>query len=177
MWGVSQDKEDDMSVRDLIPWGRERGLSVRGGEDVDPFVSLQREVNRLFNDFSRGFDDPMPSLGFGAHGGAGWPRTDVAETEKEYTVTAELPGMEEKDVDLTFQDGVLTLKGEKKVESNGEGARYTERYHGRFQRAIPLGSDVDQEKVSASFKNGVLTVVLPRMGEVQSKVRRIAING
>jgi hypothetical protein len=49
MWGVSQDKEDDMSVRDLIPWGRERGLSVRGGEDVDPFVSLQREVNRLFN--------------------------------------------------------------------------------------------------------------------------------
>jgi len=119
MWDVIQDKEDDMSVRDLIPGGHERGLSVRGGEDVDPFVSLQREVNRLFNDFSRGFDVPMPSLGFGALGGAGWPRTDVAETEKEYTVTAELPGMEEKDVELTFQDGVLTLKGEKKVESNG----------------------------------------------------------
>jgi HSP20 family protein len=77
MWDVTQHKEDNMSVRDLIPWGRERGLSVRSGEYVDPFVSLQREVNRLFNDFSPGFDVPMPTLGFGALGGAGWPRTDV----------------------------------------------------------------------------------------------------
>jgi len=162
-----------MSVRDLIPWGRERSPSARGGEIMDPFVSLHREVNRLFDDFSRGFDFPMPSVGFG---GVGWPRTDIVETDREYRVTAELPGLEEKDVELTFQDGVLTLKGEKKVEHEGDGARYSERYHGRFQRSIALGPDVDENNVNASFKNGVLTVVLPKLAEAETKIKRIAIN-
>jgi len=163
-----------MSVRDLIPWGRERSPSVRGGEVMDPFVSLHREVNRLFDDFFGGAGSRLPSAG---SGGLGWPQTDVVETDKEYRVTAELPGLEEKDIDLTFQDGVLTLKGEKKVEHDDEGARYSERYHGRFQRSVSLGTDVDEEEVNASFKNGVLTVVLPKSAEAESKVKRISING
>jgi HSP20 family protein len=161
-----------MNVRDLIPWGCEQSPALRSSEVMDPFFSLHREVNRLFNDFSRGFDVPMPSR----FGGSGWPHTDVVESDQEYRVTAELPGLEEKDVELTFQDGVLTLKGEKKVEHNGEGARYTERWHGLFQRSISVGSDVDEGRVSASFSNGVLTVVLPKSPEAVSRARRIQIN-
>jgi len=167
-----------MSVRDLIPWGRERSPSVRGGEVMDPILSLHREMNRLFDDFFGGAGSRLPSVGFGAgFGGMGWPQTDVVENDKEYRVTAELPGLEEKDIDLTFQDGVLTLKGEKKVEHDAESARYSERYHGRFQRSVSLGTDVDEEKVSASFKSGVLTVVLPKTPEAESKVKHISING
>ena len=162
-----------MSVRDLIPWGRDRSPSVRGGEVMDPFVSLHREVNRLFDDFFGEAGSRLPSAGFG---GLGWPQTDIVENDKEYRVTAELPGLEEKDIDLTFQDGVLTLKGEKKVEHNGEGARYTERWHGLFQRSISVGSDVDEGRVSASFSNGVLTVVLPKSPEAVSRAKRIQIN-
>jgi len=163
-----------MSVRDLIPWGRDRSPTVRGGEVMDPILSLHREMNRLFDDFFGGAGTRLPSVGFG---GLGWPQTDVVENDKEYRVTAELPGLEQKDIDLTFQDGVLTLKGEKKVEHGGEGARYTERYHGRFQRSIGVGPDVDEEKVNASFSNGVLTVVLPKSPEAESKVKHISING
>ena len=163
-----------MSVRDLIPWGRERsGPSVRGGEVMDPILSLHREMNRLFDDFLGSAGTRLPSAGVA---GMGWPHTDVVENDQEYRVTAELPGLEEKGIDLTFQDGVLTLKGEKKVEHD-EGARYTERYFGRFQRSVGLGTDVDEDKVSASFKNGVLTVVLPKTAEAESKVKRISING
>jgi HSP20 family protein len=144
-----------MSVRDLIPSGRERSPSVRGGEVMDLILSLHREMNRLFDDFFGGAGRRLPSVGFGAgFGGMGWPQTDVVENDKEYRVTAELPGLEEKDIDLTFQDGVLTLKGEKKVEHDDEGARYSERYHGRFQRSVSLGTDVDEEKVNASFRGG-----------------------
>ena len=161
-----------MNVRDLIPWGREQSPTMRSSEVMDPFFSLHREVNRLFNDFSRGFDVPMPSC----FGGSGWQHTDVVESDQEYRVTAELPGLGENDVELTFQDGVLTLKGEKKVEHNGEGARYTERWQGLFQRSISVGSDVDEGRVSASFSNGVLTVVLPKSPEAVSRARRIQIN-
>ncbi|MCW2242519.1 Hsp20/alpha crystallin family protein [Azospirillum canadense] len=162
-----------MSVRDLIPWGRERAPSVRGGEVMDPFLSLQRDMNRLFDDVFRDLVSPVPSVGFGR---MGWPHTDVLETDKEYRVTAELPGLEEKDIDLSFQDGVLTLKGEKTLEQDGEGKRYSERYYGRFERSIAVGPDVDEDKISASFKNGVLTVVLPKSPEADSKVKRITVN-
>jgi len=173
---VTTDKEDDMSVRDLIPWGRDRSPSVRGGEVMDPILSLHREMNRLFDDFFGGAGSGLPSASFGGFGGFGWPHTDVAETDKEYRVTAELPGLEEKDIDLTFQDGVLTLKGEKKVEHEGEGALHSERFYGCFQRSLPVGSDVDESKVNASFRNGVLTIVLPKSPEVVNKAKRIQIN-
>ena len=166
-----------MSVRDLIPWGRERSPSVPGGEVMDPVLSLHREMNRLFDDFFRGFESRVPSAGWGGgFGGMGWPHTDVVETDKEYRVTAELPGLEEKDVEITFQDGTLTLKGEKKEEHNGDNPLHSERYYGRFQRVLSIGPDVDEEKVSASFRNGVLTVVLPKAPDAQGKAKRISIN-
>src|SRR5579885_2725591 len=131
--------EDRMSVRDLIPWSR--GSTTPAPRGQDPFFALHREVNRLFDDFWRDFS--LPSLGsFGALGRSAWPHVDIAETDKEIRVTAELPGLEEKDVELTLTDTLLTLRGEKKSETeNGEGVHLTERVYGTFERTIPLGAE------------------------------------
>jgi HSP20 family protein len=110
----------------------------------------------------------------GSFGRSGtWPHVDVHETDTEVKVVAELPGMEQNDVDLSLHDGVLTIKGEKKTETNG--THYSERWHGRFQRSLQLGPDVDPDKVSASFRNGELTVVVARRPDAQRQVKRIPI--
>ncbi len=160
-----------MTMKDLNPWGRNRNALVPSrSEEASPFLALHREMNRLFDDFVRGFDLPLAArLGWSN----GWPHVEVSETAKEVKVVAELPGMEEKDIDLTLCDGVLTLKGEKQAETNG--SVYSERWHGSFQRSIDLGPDVDPDKVTTSFKNGVLTVTLGKRPEAQSRVKRIPI--
>jgi HSP20 family protein len=170
-----------MSVRDLIPWGRNNGNqlpSVFRDEDRDPFLSLHREVNRLFDDAFRGYDIRLPALGrFSSFGGGGWPNVEVSDGEKEIRVTAEVPGLEEKDIEVLLEDGVLTLKGEKRSETEDKDRQFTERFYGRFERRIPLGYEVEDDKVSADFKNGVLTVALPKTERAQAKAKRIAING
>jgi HSP20 family protein len=90
-----------------------------------------------------------------------------------------LPGLEEKDIDVTLNDGILTLKGEKKHEADGRetnGSFYSERWHGRFERTLRLGADVDPNKVKASFKQGVLTISVEKRPEAQRQVKRITIN-
>ena len=170
-----------MSVRDLIPWGRNNGNqlpSVFRDDDRDPFLSLHREVNRLFDDVFRGFDGRLPALGrLSSFGGGGWPSVEVSDGEKEIRVTAEVPGLEEKDVEVLLEDGVLTLKGEKRSETEDKDRQFSERFYGRFERRIPLGYEVEDDKVSADFKNGVLTVALPKTERAQAKAKRIAING
>lgn len=164
-----------MALTDLVPWARSRGApTVRFGEGGDPVLALHREMNRMFDEFSRGF-------GFPASGSAGWsaawPHVEIGETDKELKVVAELPGMDEKDIDVSLHEGVLTLKGEKKLEkSENGGALYSERWQGQFQRSLQLGPEVDPEKVSARFKNGVLTVTLAKRPEAESQVRRIPIS-
>ena len=166
-----------MSVRDLIPWGRSNNRTPAPYRDDDrsPFLSLHREMNRVFDDFFRDFDMRLPMMG-GVGFNGGWPQVDLAETDKELTVTAELPGMEEKDVELLLQDGMLTLKGEKRSETEDKDRQFSERYYGRFERHIPLGAEVQADKAEARFKNGVLTVTLPKNPEAQPKAKRIAIN-
>jgi len=105
-----------------------------------------------------------------------WPNIEVSETEKDVKVTAELPGLEEKDVDLELADGVLAIRGEKRIETDDKDKLFSERYYGRFERRIPV-DDVEGDKVAASFKNGVLTVTLPKSQTAPEKVKRIAING
>jgi len=170
-----------MSVRDLIPWGRNNGNqlpSVFRDDDRDPFLSLHREVNRLFDDVFRGFDSRLPAVGrFSSFGGGGWPNVEVSDGEKEIRVTAEVPGLEEKDIEVLLQDGVLTLKGEKRSETEDKDRQFSERFYGRFERRIPLGYEVEDDQVSADFKNGVLTVVMPKSERAQAKAKRIAING
>jgi HSP20 family protein len=161
-----------MMMRDLVPWGRTRAaVPAPRGEETSPFLALHREMNRLFDDFFRGFDAPMGLAPFGLNGT--WPRVEVDETEKDVKVVAELPGMSEKDVQVTLHDGLLTLKGERNSETNG--ATYSERWQGRFERSLQLGSEVDPDKVDAAFKNGVLTITVGKRPEAQSSVKRIPI--
>jgi HSP20 family protein len=161
-----------MDVKSLIPWNRNKSApALRFEDDESPFLTLHREVNRLFDDMFRGVDLPMGRFGMMD----GWPQLDVTDSGKEISVTAELPGMDEKDVELTLRDGMLTIKGEKKSES--KNAQYSERWHGQFQRSLQLGPDVDPEKISATFKNGLLSVTLEKRPEAQNVAKRIPISG
>jgi HSP20 family protein len=161
-----------MNVRDLMPWSRgdrERN-AVAGSGAMNPIVSLHREMNRLFDDMFHGLGDNRPG-----GGRAGWPSMDVEEDDKEYRVTAELPGMEERDLEVLLQDGVLTLRGEKKA-TESRNRTFTERFYGRFERQLTLGSDIEEDKVSATFRNGVLTVMIPKSAQAIERTRRIPIN-
>jgi HSP20 family protein len=165
-----------MAVRDLIPWNRGREITARRDEERDPFLTLHREMNRLFDDVFRGFDlTPFGTDRFFDRG-MGWPNIEVSETDTDLKVTAELPGLEEKDVQVELANGVLSIKGEKKTETEDKDRRFSERYYGRFERRIPV-EKVDEDKVSAAFKNGVLTVTMTKAPEAQSRVKRIPISG
>ncbi|AZO48879.1 MAG: Hsp20 family protein [Mesorhizobium sp.] len=167
-----------MSVRDLIPWSRGNGdqlPSVFRDNDRDPFLSLHREVNRLFDDVFRGFDSSLPALGRASSFGGGWPSVEISDGEKAVKVTAEVPGLEEKDIEVLLDDGVLTLKGEKRSEMEDKDRQFSERYYGRFERRIRLGYEVEEDKIDARFKNGVLTVTLPKTAKAQSQAKRIEI--
>jgi HSP20 family protein len=159
-----------MAIRDLIPWkqGREIGMH----REDNPFLALHREVNRLFDEAFRGFG-PTSLAGFDRD--FAWPNIEVGEKDNEVKVVAELPGREEKDVTVEFTDGVLAIRGEKKSEFEEKDQRFSERFYGRFERHIPI-EDVDPDKVAASFKNGVLTVTLPKTPQARPQIKRIAIN-
>lgn len=159
-----------MNLSQLIPWSRGRNdLTAR---DPDPFFALQGRVNQIFDDFFRAFDGG-PSV-FGRGGGLS---LDVVETLEEYRVEAELPGVDEKDVRVTLTGDVLSIEGEKRSEARDEshGALRRERSYGRFHRSLTLPSEVDREKVDASFEKGVLTVHLPKTREALQKARTIEI--
>ncbi|WP_445502748.1 Hsp20/alpha crystallin family protein [Microvirga sp. G4-2] len=166
-----------MNMRDLIPWGRQSQMTPsRFREEGDPFMTLHREMNRLFDDAFRNFEIAP----FGSFSGAGrmggWPHVEVIETDKDVRVSAELPGMEDKDVEVLMGDGVLTIRGEKKSEIEDKDRAFSERYYGRFERRIPLAWDVEEDKIDASFRNGVLTVTMPKSAEAKPNVKRIAVN-
>lgn len=161
-----------MNVRDLVPafrGDRERSASTRS-ESMSPVVSLHREMNRLFDDVFRGFEDyPL----WGKRNA--WPSVDVEETDKEYRVTAELPGIDEGDVEVLLQDGVLTLRGEKKVHKESGNRTFSERYYGRFERQISLDRDIDESAVTATFRNAILTVTMPKSAQSIERTKRIPI--
>jgi HSP20 family protein len=163
-----------MNIKELVPWSRgnrDRSLATRS-DSVSPVVNLHREVNRLFDDMFRSFDDSRFWGGRDA-----WPTVDVDETDKEFRVTAELPGLEEKDVEVLLQDGLLTIRGEKKLETESRNRSYSERFYGRFERQISLDRDVDESAVNATFRNGILTVTVPKNARAIERLKRIPING
>ena len=161
-----------MAIRDLIPWTKNQELSSQR-ESLDPFMMLHREMNRVFDDVFRGFG--TSNLSPLMEGRFGWPKLELRDTDKALVISAELPGMTEKDVQIEIANGVLKIRGEKKSERNGEGKYFTERYYGAFERQIPL-DDVQEDKAEASFKNGVLTISLPKSDKPREGVKRIAIN-
>jgi len=164
-----------MNVRDLIPWNRSGQAPSVYRDDGHPFLSLHREMNRLFDDVFRGFDTRLPSLGSVSSFRGAWPNIEISETDKEIRVTAEVPGLEDKDVEVFLDDGVLTLRGEKRSETEDKEKHFSERYYGRFERRIPLGYEVEEDKVDARFRNGVLNITLPKTSKAQSQLKRIEI--
>ena len=166
-----------MNMRDLIPWGRNpQTTPSRYRDEGDPFMTLHREMNRLFDDVFRTFDVAPFGTPSGAGHMAGWPSVEVSETDKDVRISAELPGLDDKDVEVLMGDGMLTIRGEKKSEIEDKERAFSERTYGRFERRIPLAWEVDEDKIDASFKNGVLTVTMPKSAQASSHVKRIAVN-
>ena len=138
-----------------------------------PFAGFRREMDRLFDETL----GRSQVFGGGRHGGDLTPSLDVEETDTAVTVTVELPGVDEKDVELTLNRDVLTIKGEKKAESESEesGRRVVERSYGRFSRSLRLPAEIEPDKAEAKFEKGILTVILPKPAEAQAESRRIEI--
>jgi HSP20 family protein len=143
------------------------------GRDDDPFGSLFREVQKTFEDFSR----RSPLAGLGSDMLA--PRIDIAESKDAIDLTAELPGVDEKNVDVTLADGLLTIRGEKKAERDEKDKdknwHVVERSYGSFSRTISLPFDPDSAKVEAKFEKGVLHIHLPKPAEVAKKQQKIEV--
>ena len=147
-----------------------------GGMMMNPFQVLQREMNRLFEDMlPTDLGAPWTAAG-DAQGRILMPRMEVRETDKELRVIAELPGVTEKDIDVSLDDDVLTIRAEKRIErkEERENTHFTERSFGTFQRSMSLPYRLEPNQVKASFANGVLTVTLPK-NEAQSQARRIPV--
>lgn len=164
-----------MQISDLIPCGRDKEQRPASENGTNPLMALQRDINNVFEDFwdkvENGWSGRSDVVGmFG-------PSTDVTETDKSVDVSVELPGMTEKDVDISVSHDAITIRGEKKVEREEErkGVYMSERSYGSFYRTVPLPAGVDADKADATFKNGVLTVSLPKTAEAQANVKRIPI--
>ena len=149
-----------------------------------PFENFRQEIDRLFDDFGMGFRWPFGRSLFAAEPlfrreqtWASMPAVDVVESEKGYEITADLPGMDEKNIEVKVADGVLTMKGERQEEKEEKKKDYylQERSFGSFQRSFELPEGVDADKIEASFKKGVLTVKLPKKPEAQKSAKKIEV--
>ncbi len=148
----------------FVPSRRQYGLAKTG--PAHPIDLFRRQVDRLFEDF---FDDwPLGRWGAGAEF---LPRLDITESDQEVVVKAELPGLEEKDINVSLSGGRLTISGEKKTEreTKDRAQLIAERSYGSFSRTVDIGAAVDESRADASFKNGVLTVKVPKHESAKPK--------
>ena len=167
-----------MPITDLLPWNREndKRLAVRKNLD-DPFLAIQDEMNRMFDEFTGGVFPTLPSRWMN-YGGSFMPRLDVSEDEKEIAVSVEIPGMDENDIQVSFNHGVLVISGEKRSEKEEKDRRFhrVERSFGSFRREVEMPGEVEEDKITATFKKGVLTVVLPKSTRPEVTGKRIVVN-
>ena len=152
-----------MSLKPLIPVGRDKNVA----RTFNPFLSLQREIEDVFDNFTQGW----PTLKMTGTTGDLLPSTDVTENDKEIQITAELPGLEDKDVQINLANNVLTITGEKKAdkEEKDKDYRLVERSYGSFTRSIELPEGVNPDAIQASIAKGVLTVTVPKPAPAQVK--------
>jgi HSP20 family protein len=164
-----------MNLGSLIPWRDKTQLDAHPETYSDPFTSFRREVDRMFDDFFRSAGQGLQPWN------AGWPamapRIDISDSDKELVVTAEMPGLDEKDFEVTLAGDLLTIKGEKKTENENRNgnAYYVERRFGSFSRSVRLPFEAGDEQVQANYDRGVLTVRVPKPAEAQRHVRRIEV--
>ena len=154
---------------------RNRGDLTGWSSEASPITSLQREVNRLFSDF---FNDFTPaSFATDERNSSFMPKIDLSQSDKEIRVSAELPGMDANDVDVSISHGILTIKGEKKKETSREdnGYSWTERSSGSFYREIALPDNIDNDNVDALFKKGVLEITIPKLSLPEKEVKKITV--
>ena len=156
-----------MSITNLMPWRRkEQAPRKREDETVNreeehPLTLFERDMNRMFDEFFSG-------LGVAPAWESGWsafsPQVDIVDGEQEIKVSVELPGLDENDIEVSFSRDTLTIGGEKRQEKEDKGKNYyrMERAYGSFKRAIPIPCGVKTEDIDATFKNGVLSIVLPK---------------
>lgn len=157
---------------------------------VAPLSSLREEIDQLFEDFASGWalspfrrrrGSLQPAAGTLSDWSVRSPEFDVVEKDGAIEIRADLPGMEEKDIDVKLSDGALTVSGERteeRKEGEEEGNYYlAERRYGAFARTIPIPEHIDRDKVEASFRKGVLTIHLPKTAEAREKSKRIEVKG
>jgi HSP20 family protein len=187
-----------MEMKKWIPWNWFKKEEGDGSKTVpvlrqssenpgqvlrDSMAHFHREVDRLFEEAFRGWG--LPAADFsrlrlpGMKNGMLKPTLDLGATDTEYTLTVEIPGVDEKDIQLEVADDTLTVRGEKRLQNEEEGKSYyrIERSYGSFQRVLSLPEDADQNEITASFKNGLLSVTVPRKAIPASKVKRIEVKG
>lgn len=176
---AKKDVEKTESKATPTPWA--------GWWPQHPMTDLRRQMDDLFDEFSRGMDWPALWSGRKAApapaqaGGFGLAdvRVEVNETDKAYEVVAELPGLDDKDVDVELANGMLTIKGEKssarEEKDKEKNCFFSERSYGSFRRSFRVPENVDQDKIAADFSKGVLTVKLPKTPEAQSKAKKIDV--
>lgn len=179
-WNWFKKEQEEQQAAASLPVQR-NDLPVAAGA-VSPILQLHREIDRLFDDAFRGF-------GFPALAVPGWPSEwpgmlkpalDIQETDQQYRITFEVPGVEEKDIQITLNNDVLVVRGEKRQEQEKKegGFHRVERSYGSFQRALNLPGDANQDSIKADFKNGVLTITMDkREAGVPKQGRSIPING
>jgi HSP20 family protein len=160
-------------MRSLFPFSSGKANTpASGGQVDDPFSTLHRQIDRLFEDFGRW--PALQGLGLGPSA----PRINVSETEAAVEIEAELPGLDEKDVEVLLNEDVLTIKGEKKDEREEKKKDYhlMERSYGSFQRSIRLPYDVDPGTINAAFNKGILKITLPKPPDAKQKSVKIPIS-
>ena len=161
-----------MAIGDSAPWkwGKKDKTNV-SGEDWAPINALQRQIGSLLEDFMGGFAlEPF--------GKEFTPRVNVTEDDQKVYISAELPGLDDKEVEVTLSDNALTIRGEKKQEreeKDGKNVHCVERSYGYFQRSIPLQCEIDSDNVDAVFKKGVLNITLTKTKAEQGKSKRVTI--
>jgi HSP20 family protein len=158
-----------------MPFSRNQSMA-RWSEENDPFLAMRREMNRLFDDVFDGFGLPS-AFGPVLRQMPAAPKIDVSETDNEIQITAEMPGIDQNDVDVLLEDDRLIIRGEKKEEREDKDRNYhvRERVQGAFSRTLPLPFAPDPNQVKAEFRNGVMTITIPKPQEVNQKQHRIEV--
>lgn len=161
-----------MTLREFIPFTK-KSVPVKR-EREHPLSLLRHDMDTLFDEFFRGFDmNPF----FGTHAERFTPNVDITESDKEIRVSAELPGMDEKDIDITLNHDSLTIKGEKKEEKEDKGKDYyrMERSYGTFCRTIPVPVEIETDKINAHYKKGILTIKIPKSAKAIEEKKKITV--